>query len=312
MLALALRLVPGAALLALAGCLGEPGGVGPAASPAQRRAEPVPLRPDDLPAATRGALAAAILAMRGAPESAHPGIRFAPGTAARLQEPFDYRGFSAASITLLRHELAADGAPGLDLAATIGFVDLLDRRAMTGVMLTFGPEREGIAIRKAAAVRVPAKVPRFELYLVPRGRLPSRWPATHAELWTLVAREALAASERRRFLDGRQDVVLVAVGKDRSEPGAPFLLGLSEASGRPVTTGSRALDFDGFPVLVLPARIRASEPGRHWAVVTRRDEPRGWLARGGGETVARFDLLDPRPSRARVIPDARPGRRPQV
>ncbi len=250
--------------------------------------------------------------MRGAPESAHPGIRFAPGTAARLQEPFDYRGFSAASITLVRHELAAGGAPGLDLAATIGFVDLLDRRAVTGVMLTFGPEREGIAIRKAAAVRVPAEVPRFELYLVPRGRLPARWPPTHAELWTLAAREALGPGERRRFLDGRQDLVLVAVGKDRGEPGAPFVLGLAEPNGRPITTGARALDFDGFPVLALSARIRAIEPGRHWAVITHRRELGGWLGRGGGETVAHFDLLDPRPSRARVIPDARPGRRPLV
>ncbi|MCS6779680.1 MAG: hypothetical protein NZ555_08265 [Geminicoccaceae bacterium] len=312
MLPLASRLVPGAALLALAGCLGEPGGAGPGASPVQRRVEPVPLRPEDLPAATRGALAAAILAMRGAPESAHPGIRFAPGTEARLQEPFDYRGFSAASITLLHHDLAADGAPGLDLSATIGFVDLLDRRAVTGVMLTFGPERDGIAIRKAAAVRVPARVPRFELYLVPRGRLPGRWPATHAELWTLAAREALPASERRRYLDGRQDLVLVAVGKDRTVPGAPFQLGLAETNGRPVTTGSRALDFDGFPVLVLPARIRAAEPGRHWAVIVQRAEPRGWLGGAAGETVARFDLLDPRGSGARVIPDTPPARRARV
>lgn len=103
---------PGAALLALAGCLGEPGGTGPTGTPAQRRVEPAPLRPEDLPAATRGALAGAIFAMRGAPETMHPGVRFAPGIAERLREPFDYRGYSAASITLLRHELAGTADPG--------------------------------------------------------------------------------------------------------------------------------------------------------------------------------------------------------
>jgi|GEM_PF-5427971 len=312
MLHLTSRLFPGAALLALAGCLGEPGGTGPTGTPAQRRVEPVPLRPEDLPAATRGALAGAILAMRGAPETLHRGVRFAPGVPARLQEGFDYTGFTAAAITLLHHDLASDGQPGIDLAATIGFVDLLDRRAVAGVMLTFGPERAGILIRSAAATRVPVRVPRFELYLVPRGRLPSRWPATHAELWTLAAREALGPEERRRALDGRQDVVLVAVGKDRTEPGAPFLLGLAEPDGKPVTTGTRALDFDGFPVLVLAARIRATEPGRHWAVVTRRGERRGWFGGGTGEIVARFDLLDPRRSTTRVIPDAPPGGRTRV
>jgi hypothetical protein len=312
MLHLASRLFPGAALLALAGCLGEPGGTGPTGTPAQRRVEPVPLRPEDLPAATRGALAGAIFAMRGAPETMHPGVRFAPGIAERLREPFDYRGFSAASITLLRHELAADGRPGLDLAATIGFVDLLDRHAVTGVMLTFGPDREGILIRSAAATRVPARVPRFELYLVPRSRLPSRWPPTHAELWTLVAREALGPEERPRFLDGRQDLVLVAVGKDRTEPGAPVLLGLAEPDEKPVTSGARSLDFDGFPVLVLPARIRATEAGRHWAVVVRRGEDRGRFGGARGEPVARFDLLDPRRSAPPIVPDAPPGRRARV
>jgi hypothetical protein len=312
MVGLTSRLLSGAALLALAGCLGEPGGTGPTATPAQRRVEPVPLRPEDLPAATRGALAGAILAMRGAPETFHRGVRFAPDVRARLQEGFDYTGFTAAAVTLLHHDLASDGQRGIDLAATIGFVDLLDRRAVAGVMLTFGADRDGIPIRSAAATRVPARVPRFALYLVPRSRLPSRWPSTHAELWTLVAREALGPEERRRFLDGRQDLVLVAVGKDRTDPGAPFQLGLAEPHGTPVTTGFEALDFDGFPVLVLAARIRATEPGRHWAVVTRRGEHRGWFGGGTSETVARFDLLDPRRSAARLIPDAPSGGRTRV
>jgi hypothetical protein len=179
-------------------------------------------------------------------------------------------------------------------------------------MLTFGPDREGILIRSAAATRVPARVPRFELYLVPRSRLPSRWPPTHAELWTLVAREALGPEERPRFLDGRQDLVLVAVGKDRTEPGAPFLLGLAEPDEKPVTSGARSLDFDGFPVLVLPARIRATEAGRHWAVVVRRGEDRGRFGGARGEPAARFDLLDPRRSAPPIVPDAPPGRRARV
>jgi hypothetical protein len=65
-------------------------------------------------------------------------------------------------------------------------------------------------------------------------------------------------------------------------------------------------------VLVLAARIRATEPGRHWAVVTRRGEHRGWFGGGTGETVARFDLLDPRRSAARLIPDAPSGGRTRV
>lgn len=314
MIQLASRFLSGAALLALAGCLGEPGSGGPSAPAAQPRARPVTLRPEDLPAASKRALAAAIFAMRGAPETLHPGVRFAPGVASRLQEPFDYRGFSAASITLLDHEVARDGRPGLDLAAAIGFVDLLDRRAVTGVMLTLGPEgRDGILVRSAAAVRIPARVLRFELYVVPRTRLPSRWPATHAELWTLVAREAPKPAERARYLDGEQDLVLVAVGKDRVGAASDFTLGLAAGGdGKPVTTGARSLDFNGFPVLVLGGRIRSTAEARPWAVVLRRGEQRGWLGGAAGETVARFDLADPRPSRARVIADAPPRRRARV
>lgn len=314
MIHLASRFVSGAALFALAGCLGEIGGSGPSAPAARPRVQPVTLRPEDLPPATKRVLAAAILAMRGAPETLHPGVRFAPGVASRLQEPFDYRGFSAASITLLNHEVASDGRPGLDLAAAIGFVDLLDRHAVTGVMLTFGPEgRDRILVRSAAAVRVPARLPRFELYVVPRTRLPSRWPATHAELWTLVAREAAKPAERARYLDGEQDLVLVAVGKDRVAAASDFTLGLAAGSdGKPVTTGARSLDFNGFPVVVLGARIRSTSEARPWAIVLRRGGQRGWLGGTAGETVARFDLADPRPSGARVIPDTPPRRRARV
>jgi hypothetical protein len=77
--------------------------------------------------------------------------------------------------------------------------------------------------------------------------------------------------------------------------------GIEKGSARP-------LDFDGFAVRVLAARIRATEPSRHRAVGARRGEGRAWLAAAAGEAVARFDLRDPRWSGARVTPDAPAGR----
>lgn len=303
MTALFSRILAGAALAALGGCLGEPGGGGPARATAQRRVEPVRLQPEDLPAATRAALAAAISAIRRRPASEHPGVRFAPGVAERLQEPFDAAGFAVADLTLLQHERAGDGRPGLAVAATLGFVDLFDRRAVTGIALTFGPERNDVLVRSAYATVVPARVPRFELYLVPRHRLPSRWPETHAALYALVLRESPSSAERLRWLDGAQDLVLVAVGKDRVEPGAPFRLVLADSGGRTVAKGSQRLDYAGFPVLVLGGRIRAGEPASRWALVER-------LAAGGpsaaSEVVARFDLTDRRAGTGRPIPDAPP------
>lgn len=303
MAALLSRVLAGAALAALGGCLAELPGGGPARPTAQRRVEPVRLRPEDLPAATRAVLGAAILAIRQQPESEHPGVRFAPGVVERLQEPFDARGFAVADLTLLHHEQASDGRPGLEVAATLGFVDLFDRRAVTGIVLTFGPERQGVLIRSAHATMVPARVPRFELYLVPRSRLPSRWPETHAELYALVLREALKPAERPRWLDGSQDLVLVAVGKDRVEPTAPFRLVLADGGGRPVATASQRLVYAGFPVLVLGGRIRAGEPGSRWALVERGAAGGPW---GSGEVVARFDLTDRRAGTGRAIPDAAP------
>jgi len=55
--------------------------------------------------------------MRHRPESEHPGVRFAPGVAHALQEPFDLRGFTVADPTPRQHEVGTDGEPGLEIAA---------------------------------------------------------------------------------------------------------------------------------------------------------------------------------------------------
>lgn len=306
------RLFSGVALLAVAGCLGETAGPPVAVSAAQRRVEPISLRPEDLPSATKAALAAALFAVRGLPESEHPGVRFAPEIAQKIQASFDYTGFSAASMTLFEHERARDGLPGIDLKAAIGFVDLLDRRAVLGLMLTFGRERGEILIRQAAAVPIFARIPRFALFLVPRHRLPAGWPETHAELWWLAARESVGPAERPRWLDGSHDLVLVAVGKDRFDPKTPLQLALVEGTSTPIALESQRLDFAGFPVVAAAARLRVDAPGRVFALIARPLPAPGLFGRARSETLARFDLLDPRPATVRLVPDVAPPRRARV
>ena len=183
----------------------------------------------------------------------------------------------------------------------------MDRRAASGVSATFGAERDGIRIRRAAAKAIPARIPRCELYGVRRGRLPGRWPETHAERDALVLREGPEARRTAALARRAPDLVLVAIGKDRGEPGAAFRLLLAGPDGRPVASDSRSIDHAGFPVLLTGARIRGGEPGTRFVRVE-------WATGGGstgtrGEIVARFDLADPRPgitSAVTIMADVEP------